>query len=162
MPAAARLVAAGAIFFVSLLTMFGVVGEILVESSLYSDTSCGDPARPSESVFGDARWSRWPPGSYCDYRRLHPDWPARVAVTGRPSPIRGVLLVVAPLTSALSGAYLWSAIKRHRGDREPHAAFGEYDDIGYLAALTAMEGAGQTSTASSAGVSSSEVETGTS
>ncbi|MEO5842753.1 MAG: hypothetical protein ABIQ73_16780 [Acidimicrobiales bacterium] len=154
------------ILVVSTLTLLAVLGEVFIEWNLYSDLSCADPAASSDSVFGKALWSRWPPGSYCDYRGLHPDWPESAAIRGRPSPIRGVLLLVAAFTSTLSAVYLWTVVKRRRRQRGV-GSVGGHDETDYRSALNAVQTNDQTSTAGfgsapSSSASSSEVETGTS
>ena len=81
----------------STVVFLGLVGLILMEEIATGDaiTACPDPAGALYNP-GRARWSTWPPGSYCDYRETHPDWPARVAVQPRPPTSRAVLLLVTP------------------------------------------------------------------
>ena len=87
----------------STVVFLGLIGLILMEDIETGDAiaACPDPAGALYNP-GRPRWSNWPPGSYCDYRSIHPEWPADVAVEQRPPTARLVLLLVTPPAIGLS------------------------------------------------------------
>jgi hypothetical protein len=91
------------VLLTSTVVFLGLIGLILMEEIAMDDaiTACPDPAG-ALYISGRPRWSNWPPGSYCDYRAIHPEWPASVAVQQRPPTARAVLLLVTPLAIGLS------------------------------------------------------------
>jgi hypothetical protein len=97
----------------SLIVFLGVVTLILVEDIAMDDavTACPDPAGASYNA-GRPRWSMWPPGSYCDYREVHPEWPEDVAVQQRPPSSRAALLLVTLPAIGLSVVVLLRGSRR--------------------------------------------------
>jgi hypothetical protein len=107
---------AGVVFALSTLALVGLVGVILLEDWASDDpiAACPDPAGQLYNP-GQPRWSTWPPGMYCDFRAIHPDWPERQAVENRPSAVRGAALISLPPVIVSSLAILWRSRNKREG-----------------------------------------------
>jgi hypothetical protein len=115
---------AAVVFVVSTVALVGVIAVLLWEDTASGDaiTACPDPD-PAGGPYnpGEPRWSTWPPGMYCDFRNIHPEWPEDQAVEDRPSAARGAALIACPIAMALSLAILCRS-RTPRSDRKCRSA----------------------------------------